>query len=309
MFTGKKPKKPDRQEDNIETPSNTQIGMVVKNVILNLQANRFEKAADIFLEAQEKGVLPTSRYVVKKLLDILGENTAGRLIDAFAFHPCQFCTKGRTKCEVCKGRGHIEQKVICERCFGLGAARCGFCNGSGWLALVDIPEGIRAVALIKRAEKTLQDAESLLAVQVPRPSKENPVSTLKKCAALWVAMDKLMGVFENIVFTSQSSMVSFLGFDKKLHNIVNSVVLTAAKLEQQIRKVISVMQEAAEMELKIVPSDSKLAKLGKSRAEFYRSLLDKSDLIYNIADAHPLLEKLIKKRLGDKSPDGRNSET
>ena len=142
------PKQPNGQPGDTKAhPAETQVGMVVKDVVLNLHANQLEKAADLFSKAQKTGILPDNRDITKKLLGILGENNANQLITAFAFHPCQFCDKGRTLCEICNGKGHIEQEAVCERCFGLGIARCSFCNGSAWLALSDIPEGIRRLRL------------------------------------------------------------------------------------------------------------------------------------------------------------------
>jgi hypothetical protein len=301
MATTKKSRKPERENASKAIHFDTQVGVVVKDVILNLQASRLEKAADLFLKAQEKGVLPANRNIVKRLLDVLGEKTANRLITAFAFHPCQFCTKGRIRCEICEGSGHIEQRAVCERCFGFGVARCSFCNGSGWLALSDIPEGIRAPALVRRAEKTLKDAKSVLNVPIPQLSEDKPISTLKKCAALWVAMDRIMGVVENIVVTYQSSMVPSSGYDQQLRDIIQLAVRAVAKLKQNIRKVVTVMQQSARMEAQVAPPGSARAKLAKNRAEFYRSLLDKADLVYNLTDAHPLLENAIKQRLAGKS--------
>jgi hypothetical protein len=306
MFARKKPEKSDKQENNTRGRSDTQVGIVVKDVILGLQAGRGEKAADMFLRAQAQGILPANRDIVKKLLDILGKNTSDRLVAAFAFHPCQFCTKGRIKCENCDGSGHIEQQAVCEQCFGLGVAKCSFCNGSGWLALADIPEGIRAPALVKRAEKTLNDAESVLALPLPRPSKNNPGSSLKKYAALWVAMDKMTGVLENIVVAFQTSIVPSSQLDEQLHDLVQQAVRMGAKLKQQIREIITVMQKSAQMQAQAAPLGSDHAKLAKNRAEFYRSLLDKSDIVYNLSDTHSFLEEAIKKRLsGKNSPKNR----
>ncbi|MGB7582276.1 MAG: hypothetical protein WBL85_07525 [Sedimentisphaerales bacterium] len=294
------PKQSDGRPGDTRASSATQVGIVVKDVILDLQGSRFEKAADLFLKAQEKGILPGDRDIVKKLLDVLGENTANQLITAFAFHPCQFCTKGRTQCEVCNGCGHIEQEAVCERCFGLGMTRCGFCNGSSLLALSDIPAGIRTPAIIKRAEKTIEDANSVLNVPIPEPSQDKPAATLHKCATLWAVVDKLMGTFEDIVVASQTSIVS-PEFEKPLKDVVQKAILMGAELEEQLRNIIVVMQKSAQMEAQRFPPDSSHAKRAKNLAVFYQSLSGKSAFFYNLADAHPLLEDAIERNIADKS--------
>jgi hypothetical protein len=308
MAENEESKQHNKQKADIKSHSDTMVGIVVKDVILNLQASRFEKAADQFLKAQENGILPANRTIVKKLLEILGDKTANQLITAFAFHPCQFCSKGRTKCDICKGSGHIEQNAVCERCSGLGVARCGFCNGSGLLALADIPEGIRAPAFIMRAEKTLKDAEQLLKIPIPDSSADNPGSALKKCAALWVAMDKLLGVLENIIVTFKSSMISSSEYDNQLQKVTDLGIQIAEKLTQRIREVVSVMQKLSLAEAGTAPSGSPHAKMAKNRADFYQSLANKADLIYDLSYAHPLIEDIIKKRFGDKSADNRGSQ-
>jgi hypothetical protein len=295
MTAGEEQQQQDKQKADIKSHSDTIVGVVVKDVILDLQASRFEKAADQFLRAQKDGILPADRTVVKKLLEILGEKTANQLIAAFAFHPCQFCTKGRTKCDICKGSGHIEQNAVCERCSGLGVARCGFCNGSGLLALADIPEGIRTPAFIMRAEKTLKDAESLLKVPIPNASADKAASALKKCAALWVAMDKLLGILENVVLTFKSSMVSSSQDDNQLQKVTDLGIQTAAILTRRIREVVSVMQKLFLSEAGASPSGSPRARMAKNRAEYYQSLSNKADLIYDLSYAHPLIEDIIKK--------------
>ena len=294
------PKQPDGRPGDTRAFSATQVGIVVKDVILDLRGNQFEKAADLFLKAQEKGVLPGDRDIVKKLLNILGENTANQLITAFAFHPCQFCIKGRTQCEVCNGCGHIEQEAVCERCFGLGMTRCNFCDGSSLLALSDIPAGIRTPAIIKRGEKTIEDANSVLNLPIPEPSQDKPAATLHKCATLWAVIDKLTGTFENIVVASQTSVVS-PEFEKPLKDIVQKAILMGEELEQQLRNIVAVMQKSAEMEAQKSPPDSSHAKRAKNLAVFYQSLLGKSAFFYNLADAHPLLEDAIKRNIADKS--------
>ncbi|MBE3142519.1 MAG: hypothetical protein IMZ61_01140 [Planctomycetes bacterium] len=297
MITSQGNNPPDR--DAKAHPS-TPVGEVVGEVLLHLRSGQFEKAADVFLKAQEKGILPDNRDFTKKLLGILGETKSSQLIASFTFHPCQFCTKGRTKCEICRGSGRISEDAVCERCSGLGIARCNFCNGSAWMALSDIPEGIRAAALVQRAEKTFIDAKTVLDVPVPQISKDNPASTLKKCATLWVLMDKCIGVLENIVAITQTSMIHASDVDQSLGEITRKAVQTATELKGQVRKVVDTMLKSSQAETEIAPPDSGRAKIAKNRAAFYRALLDKSDLIYNLSDAHPLLENVISKRIAKK---------
>ena len=158
-----------------------------------------------------------------------------------------------------------------------------------------------APALIKRAEKTVEDAKLVLNAPIPDLPKENAASALHKCAALWVAIDKLMGSLENIIVTSQTSLVPS-DSEKPLKDIVQTAVSTGAELEQHLRNVVAVMQKSALIEARNLPADSSHAKRAKNLAAFYQTLLSKSSFLYNLADAHPLLENAIRKRLAEKSP-------
>ena len=123
-----------------------------------------------------------------------------------------------------------------------------------------------------------------------------------------MAMDKWLGVLENIVVTFKSLMVSSSEYDNQSQKVTDLGIQTAAKLTRRIREVVGVMQKLSLAEAKAVPSGSPHAKMAKSRADFYQSLANKADLIYDLSYAHPLIEDMIKKRFGGESPDSRDSQ-
>lgn len=128
---------------------------ITEQMIMHLKSGNFQAAANLFIEGQKKGLFPPDHTLASKLVREIGKNATEKLIIAFSHYPCQFCTKGRTKCKDCEGRGKIQDDTMCEQCIGLGVARCDFCNGSGWMAIEDIPEGLHIMVLTTRIQTAI----------------------------------------------------------------------------------------------------------------------------------------------------------
>jgi len=279
---------------------NSKIPPLVEKMIAHLKNGRLVEAAKLFLTGQTSGIFPGDHTLAKKLVKTIGKNATSRIIIAFAHYPCPFCKKGWSKCLDCKGHGHINHDMICERCLGIGAVRCDFCDGSGWMAMQDVPEGLRITVFTKRAQTALKRLKLIFAEPLPRPSKNSPFTALKKSARLLVKVDRYMGVLENVLIMADKLRISEPQFKNKIGRITPLCVEAAAKGKKYVREIINCMAVSARLEMEVTKKGSPKHKLAKKRMEFYRSLLEKSDIFVSLSDQHPFLEKAIRKSVPKK---------
>jgi hypothetical protein len=137
------------------TGENTETSQIVEQMIAHLKHDCFVKAAKLFMLGQKRGLFSGDQNLTKRLAKVIGNNATKKLITAFAHYPCGFCKKGRSKCQNCEGHGYLNHEMICEQCLGLGAIRCDFCDGSGWMAIEDIPMGLRITVVVTRTRTAL----------------------------------------------------------------------------------------------------------------------------------------------------------
>lgn len=290
-------------ENNISQSRNlseAKTPRVVKQIMTYLKKGRFTEAANMFIIGQSQGVFSGDHTLTRKLTKTVGKNATSRLITAFAHYPCLFCKKGRAKCESCDGRGYKDHDKICELCLGLGVMRCDFCDGSGWMAMEDIPEGLRVTVMIKRAQTALARMKLILRKPVPKPLPSKPSVSLKSCVQLWVNLDRYMGVLENTVVASKELTVSELRFKNQINKINQSCVEIAIKSKRYMREIIKGMEKSARLESGIASEDSTVRRLAKKRADFYKNLLNQADDFLTLGEEHPFLEKAIKKCISKK---------
>ena len=178
---------------------NSKVPPLVEEMLAHLENGRIVEAAKLFLTGQAGGIFPPDHNLPEKLVQTIGKKATSRIIIAFAHYPCPFCKKGRSKCPDCKGHGHINYDMICDRCLGIGVVRCDFCDGSGWMAMRDVPEGLRITVFTMRAQTALKRLKLIFAEPLPPPSKNKPLIALKKFARLLVKVDRYMGVLENVL--------------------------------------------------------------------------------------------------------------
>jgi hypothetical protein len=270
------------------------IPPLANKMTVHLKTGNFIKAAKLFLAGQARGIFPKDHNLVKKLVKAAGKNAANRLIFAFARYPCPFCKKGRTKCRDCSGHGHIDYDMICDRCLGIGVVRCDFCDGSGWLAMRDVPKGLRAIVFIKRAQIALSQLKLICGKPLPKPSKSNPSAIFKKYSHLLIKVDRYIGVLENILVTGENLRASESHFRNKIAKIAQVCVDTAVEAEKYLREIINCMAVSAKLEMDMTKKDSPEYRLAKNRVAFYKNLLGKSDTFASLSEQHPFLEKAIK---------------
>jgi hypothetical protein len=278
----------------------SKVPPLVEKMLAHLENGRIVEAAKLFLTGQADGIFPPNHNLPEKLVQTIGAKATNRIIVAFAHYPCPFCKKGRSKCRDCKGHGHINHEMICERCLGLGVVRCDFCDGSGWMAMRDVPEELRITVFIRRAQTALKRLKLISAKPLPRPSKNNPLTALKKSAQLLVKVDRYMGVLENVLIMAGKFRISEPQFKNKIDRITQLCVEAAAEGKKYVREIINCMAVSAHLELEVTKKDSPEHNLAKKRMEFYRSLLGKSDIFVSLSDQHPFLEKAIRKSVPPK---------
>jgi len=293
--------KPDENKSSQgNTPVGTDIPQVVEQMIAHLKHDDFTEAAKLFMLGQKRGIFSGDHTLTKRLVKVIGKKTTKKLITAFAHYPCGFCKKGRSKCQNCEGHGHINHEMVCEECLGLGVIRCDFCDGSGWMAIEDIPIGLRVTVVVTRARTALSRLKRILIRPLPQPSENKPSRALKECARLLINLDRYMGVLENTVIASKTLNISETSFKNKIEKITQSCVETAIKGKEHMREIIRCMQKSSQLESEIADEDSTIRELAEKRAEFYKNLLDQSDTFTSLSEEHPFLEKVINKRVSKK---------
>jgi hypothetical protein len=282
---------------------NSKFPPLVEEMLAHLKNGRIVEAAKLFLKGQADGIFPPDHHLPEKLVQTIGADVTNRIIVAFAHYPCPFCKKGRLECRDCGGHGHISHEIICERCLGLGIVRCDFCDGSGWMAMRDVPEGLRIAVFTMRAQTALKRLNLIFAEPVPRPSKNKPLIALKKLAQLLVKVDRYMGVLENVLLMADKLRVSEPLLKNKIGETSQRCVEAAAKSKEYVRKIIDCMVVSARLEMMAAENGSSEHELAKKRMEFYKGLLEKSDIFASLSEQHPFLEKAIKKTVPKKPPE------
>jgi hypothetical protein len=278
----------------------SEIPQLAEKMTAHLKDGRFVEAAKLFMLGQRRGVIPADHTLTKKLVKVIGKNATNKIITAFAHYPCPYCKKGRSKCQDCEGRGHINN-MVCEHCLGIGAVRCDFCDGSGWMAMQSVPKGLRTAVFIRRAQTALRRLKLIFDQPLPRPSKNKPFAASKKYARLLVKTDRYMGVLENALITAEKLRVSEPQFKSKIAKIEQLCIKAAIKGKKYVRKIVNFMANSAQLELQAAKKASPEQKLAEKRAEFYRSLLEQSDIFVSLSDEHPFLERTVKRHVTNKS--------
>ncbi len=265
-----------------------------EQIISLLKSGNLKQAADLFVIGQNHGLFMPDHTLTDTLIKTIGKSATKKLITAFAHYPCQFCSKGRTKCENCDGHGKTQKDTMCERCAGLGIERCDFCNGSGWLAIEDLPKGLHTTVLVTRIQTALARLKLILAKPVPTASKINPKASLKESAQTCIYIDRFVGVLENMLIELKKLKVADSKFNIDVDNIKKKCVETALNCKKRMSQIIQCMADSQTLLAQTAPKDSAAQNLALEKADYYKSMADKSDKSVNIDDEHPFLEKAIK---------------
>jgi hypothetical protein len=281
---------------------------ITEQMITHLKSGNFQAAANLFIEGQNQGIFPGDHTLIEKLVKTIGENTTNKLVIAFAHYPCQFCIKGRTKCKNCQGRGKTADDMMCEHCIGLGIERCDFCNGSGWMAIEDIPKGLHITVLITRIQTAISRIKSVLAKPSLKPLENEPLTSFKESAQTYIYLDRYMGVLENMVIELKKQNITDSQFNIRVEKILEKCVGTAIKSKERMRQSIRCMADSELLVSKMADKDSAARELAEDKADYYKSLADKSDRSIDVDNEHPFLEKAIEKYISEKHQMPHNNQ-
>jgi hypothetical protein len=162
-----------------------------------LDSGRGTESINLFCRGASLEIYPEHAALRPWLVTTIGEDATRQLITLFAVSSCAFCRRGLEACSECDRHGHFDYSEICEACLGLGACRCGFCNGSGFSGIEEVPRGIRIPVSLERAAVALQQIDVLSQQLTSEPAIINPRDSLKEQAALILHLNGFLGTLEN----------------------------------------------------------------------------------------------------------------
>jgi len=282
-------------------PTRTRAEKALPAVVQALERGRRQDAARLFLQGLSHGIAPQDKPLLKWLSRAIGKELTAKLVNAFVHFPCFYCKKGRTRCEDCDARGSLEEGTPCRTCVGIGVARCEFCDGSGWVTLEYVPEGLRPVVIRNRAALALQRMRNLSRQPVGRPSSGDADKTVKRCSQFLLNLDRQMGVFENVLVAVEH-LPEADHAKVKLRSLADRCVQTAAKGENRIRETILCMANAFRAAAKTAGKGSRKRSQAERRAEFYAALVDANRTLAGTGLEHPFLHKAVNEAIQRSEP-------
>lgn len=236
---------------------------------------------------------------VDDLLDLLKQKTnadlAASLIDAFVHLSCYYCKSGRSRCETCEGRGHVDQGKPCEACIGLGVARCDFCDGSGWVPLGEIPASFRLPVLEKRLALGIRRIEKGLKEVARLNGSQGTSLSFQKAARLLIHLDRQMGVLENALMAAKDLVEIDPQRERVARKVTRICVEGAEKAWPPTQKLLEAMARTAGRET----DDPEAASRRQQRARLCASLAE-SDMLNATGLEHPFLRRAVNEMRSDK---------
>jgi hypothetical protein len=285
----------DKEVNQAVVSSEDRVEKLVHVIVKKLKHGKGLEAVSLLAEGQMHHILPSTPNLPKYLVELMGKEMADKLIGVFVHSPCTFCKKGSVTCENCDGHGHIVHEMVCTDCLSLGLIKCDFCDGSGWSTIDSIPAGLRALVLYKRTKVAKARIKKILVRGIPNVARYKPVVVLKKCAQLLMELNRYIGVLENTVTGKNELAKSRYWSQSKAKKIVISCIQTAIDAEKKAREVIKYMAQVARTQAENPDEDSDAQKLAAARADFYKSLLDSSNVFAGTNLEHPFLDEAAKK--------------
>lgn len=282
-----------RRSASIES-ADSRAARIVRRIAAELQRGQGAKAVRMCLDAEAHHLLPKGGELYKELVRVAGKDTASRLIHALATFSCFYCKKGLEKCETCEGLGASKSRIFCNACLGLGIVRCDCCDGSGWITIDCVPQGLRPAVVAERVALGKRGLKHLLAKPVPKPAGRKPSGTRQRCTRQMLEVNRLIGVFENTVnalkeFRQSSSMPK-----QKIGILFKTCLKAGAEGDARIRQILGCIASSARLEAETFGVNTVAGRIAHERADAYEKLRNTKTYTGTMLD-HPFLMQAVTK--------------
>jgi hypothetical protein len=268
-----------------------------QGLVAALAAGRSADAIRIFGEGLAHGVVPKGVQLHRWLQANLGKQVITELVAAYAKQPCFACDSGMESCESCDGHGRWKDGAICDRCVGIGVARCAFCNGTGLVTHNAIPAGLQLHVMVRRVALATSELEAVLKQPLPQLSHAAPHSALKECARQLKQVDRPMGALENALLFLRERVQARPREKGTLAKVMKFVLRHAVAGTVRTRAIVKCMARSAECEAQSQRQLRGARRLAARRASFYKSLLTSVRGFSNTGLDRPLLSRAVKRLL------------
>jgi len=274
-------------------PSDGRLHGFARDVAARLEQLGETEAGSRIDRILASGALPSDATLFGWLVRTIGQQATLRLVGSYARQHCFGCHGGLEPCDSCDGHGHSNNGEVCVQCLGLGAVRCDFCAGSGFVTYDAVPHGLQVPVAIRRMKDTLSRVGQHLDQPLPQISEKEPISGLRENAKALSDLNRALGVFENGLLFSKDRTDCGPKTRSELAHVVRSSVRCAAACRSRMRKLIKVMAGAARLAAESVSQDARHRTILLGQAMFYESCLERSDPFAETALEHPFLDKAM----------------
>jgi hypothetical protein len=185
--------------------------------------------------------------------------------------------------------------MVCIDCFSFGLVKCNFCDGSGWSSIDSIPAGLRPLVLYQRTKAAIARTKKMLSKPMSDVSKRKPIIILERYAQTLMEINRYLGVMENTLLAKDELIKSRFCSESKTRKIVASCIRNACNAKKRAREIVEYMAKTTQSQAKNADQKSDAQKLATARAEFYKSMLDSSNIFAGTNLEHPFLDEAIEK--------------
>jgi hypothetical protein len=247
------------------------VRALVDQMVVALRAGDSQKAAHLLIAAQAAGRLTERAAILPQLTQDAGSGPVSEFLTHLAAFPCFYCRSGFHVCELCEGRGRLSDDMPCERCAGLGVARCDFCGGSGWASLDALPGSVRPLVTLQRVRLALRSARRMLA-QIPPAAPASAQSEPQKRAARQVlAVERQRAILEEALFTAaRAGINSRIG--RELGKLLPECAACVPGVERRLGECLGDLARTTRLKLGEHASDSSVQQRVRRRADYYDAL-------------------------------------
>jgi hypothetical protein len=267
----------------------------LRKVLDELKWDRGTHAAQLFRDAEARGLFPAGDNLPRWLIRTIGKNAMAKLVNAFVQFPCFCCSDGLQTCEACDGSGTVAGESFCETCAALGTERCRFCGGSGWVTYGVVPPGLRLTVMTERVNRASRHVAMLLQKPIPQDTAHDPVTTAKQCATQLLELNRGLGTIENAVAASKDLARLHPDTKDRLARLVGLCCRVARQGQVRVRQLVRQMGICSEAQAEAADTDTEARRRVEKGARFYASLAASKSLAGTTLE-HPLLQRAIAKK-------------